>query len=76
MADRIVELAREHGIAVREDPDLINLLTKLEVDQLIPETMFLAVAEVMAYVYRLNNRAAEVEQIRRRSTPTTRRSAP
>jgi flagellar biosynthesis protein len=54
LADRIIELARAHNIPVREDPDLINLLCKLEVDQLIPQKLFRAVAEVMAYVYRLN----------------------
>lgn len=66
LAERIIELAREHGVVIREDPDLVNLLAKLDVDQLIPEKLFRAVAEVMAYVYRLNHRMEEVEQLRRR----------
>lgn len=64
MAERIIALAQEHGITIHEDPDLINMLTKLDVDQLIPEKLFIAVAEVMAYVYRINNRAAEVQKLR------------
>ncbi|MFO0944554.1 MAG: EscU/YscU/HrcU family type III secretion system export apparatus switch protein [Planctomycetota bacterium] len=64
MADRIIALAQEHGITIHEDPDLIDMLTKLDVDQLIPEKLFVAVAEVMAYVYRINNRADEVKKFR------------
>lgn len=65
VAERIVELAKQHGIPVREDPDLINLLAKLEVDQFIPESLFRAVAEVMAYVYRLNSRGDDIVRGRR-----------
>jgi flagellar biosynthesis protein len=82
LAERIIEVARKNGVTIREDPDLLNLLTKLEVDQLIPEGMFRAVAEVMAYVYRINNRADEVARStrtevagagpRRRTTPPPR----
>lgn len=63
MADKIIQIAMLHGITVQEDPDLVDMLCKLEVNQLIPEKMFTAVAEVMAYVYRLNNRAKEVQKI-------------
>ena len=62
MAERIIQLAHEHGIDVYEDPDLIELLSKLEVHELIPQKLFLAVAEVMAYVYRLNHRVDEVRR--------------
>lgn len=66
VAERIIELAKEHGVTIREDPDLVALLCKLEVDQLIPQKLFAAVAEVMAYVYRINNRVAEIEKLRRK----------
>lgn len=66
LAERIIQLARENGIPVREDPDLIGLLSKLEVDQFIPEKLFRAVAEVMAHVYRLNQRA---DLVKRHLTP-------
>lgn len=56
MADKILEVAKANGIVIREDPDLVELLCKLEVNQFIPEKLFSAVAEVMAYVYRVNRR--------------------
>ncbi len=54
LAERILELAREHKIHVHEDPDLVEVLAKLEVDAEIPESLYRAVAEVLAFVYRLN----------------------
>lgn len=65
LADRMVEIAKEKGITVHEDPDLIELLCKLEVDQFIPPNLFLAVAEVMAYVYRVNNRVEDIRRVKR-----------
>lgn len=54
LADRIMELAREHDVPIHEDPDLVGLLAKLEVGVEIPDNMYRAVAEVLAFVYRLN----------------------
>lgn len=59
LAERIIELAKEHGIHVQEDPDLCALLAKLDVDAFIPEELYRAVAEVLAFVYRLNNKLPE-----------------
>jgi flagellar biosynthesis protein len=56
LADRIVELAKEHGIHVHHDPDLVALLAKLDVQSDIPEDLYQAIAEILAFVYRLNNR--------------------
>lgn len=57
IAERIIEVAREHGIHVHEDPDMVAILAKLDVDTLIPEGLYKAVAEVLAFVYKLNRRA-------------------
>ena len=56
LADRIIALAKESGVHIHEDPDLVGLLAKLDVDATIPEGLFRAVAEVLAFVYRLNKR--------------------
>lgn len=56
LAERIIALAKEHGIHVHEDPDLVALLAKLDVNAPIPEELYRAVAEVLAFVYRLNKR--------------------
>jgi flagellar biosynthesis protein len=61
MARRIVELAEEHGIHVHEDPALTAVLSKLEIEAEIPPELYRAVAEVLAFVYRLNLSVAEGE---------------
>ena len=55
-ADQIVKAAREHGIAIHEDPDLIAVLSALELNSAIPTELYQAVAEVLAFVYRMNGR--------------------
>lgn len=57
LAERILELAREHGVPVHDDPDLVALLSELELGTEIPENLYRAVAEVLAFVYRLNDAA-------------------
>jgi FlhB-like protein len=56
VADKIIEIAKEHGITLYEDPDLVAMLAQLEVDAQIPEDLYRAVAEVLAFVYRINDR--------------------
>jgi flagellar biosynthesis protein len=53
IADRIVELAREQGVPVREDPALAEALVRLELEQEIPSDLFAAVAEVLVWAYGL-----------------------
>ncbi len=59
LAERILELAREHGVHIHEDPDLVTILSKLDIDTAIPEDLYKAVAEILAFVYRLNRDAAK-----------------
>ena len=54
VAERIIDLARRHNVPLYEDPDLVELLLVLELDMPVPEDLYLAVAEVLAFVYRLN----------------------
>ena len=57
VAKRIREIAREHDIPLVENPPVARLLhSKVEVGQSIPEEMFKAVAEILAYVYSLKGR--------------------
>ena len=55
IAERILEIARENQVHVHEDPGLLALLAQIEVNAQIPEELYRAVAEVLAFVYRLNN---------------------
>ena len=54
MADRILDLARKHGVPIQRDPDLLATLEPLDVNSLIPPDLFQAVAVVLAALYRAN----------------------
>lgn len=54
IAERILEIAREHDIHIHEDPDLVEALGALEINQEIPQELYQAVAEILAYLYRMN----------------------
>ncbi len=54
IAEAIMQKAREAGITLMEDPDLVNLLGKIPVGDSVPPDLYKAVAEVLAYVYRMN----------------------
>ena len=53
IAERIIEIAREHNIPLKRDPALIEVLSKMDLDQEIPPELYRAVAEVLAYVYKM-----------------------
>jgi flagellar biosynthesis protein len=57
IADRILEIAAAAGVPIREDPALVNALSSLELGQEIPEDLFIAVAEALAWAYRLDRAA-------------------
>jgi flagellar biosynthesis protein len=52
LARRIVDLAFQHGVKVREDPDLVEMLMTLEIGDQIPAVAFAAIAEILVHVYR------------------------
>jgi len=58
LAERILELAQAHGIAVRENADLAEILAAVEIGNQIPIAAFAAVAEILFYIYRANERQA------------------
>jgi len=59
VAARIIETARQSGIHIKEDADLLELLAKVPVGETIPVELYQAVAELLAFVYRLNNKYQE-----------------
>lgn len=54
LAEQILQIAFDKGIKVREDPALADMLAKVELDSPIPSEAFLAVAEILSYVYKAN----------------------
>ncbi len=55
VADKIIELAKKHGIPVKNDPGLVEILSRLDIDEQIPVEVYRAVAEILAFVYSLNS---------------------
>lgn len=59
LAEKILELARQHNIPIRQDKNLVQILSRLELNQEIPADVYKAVAEILAFVYRLSSRKLE-----------------
>ena len=56
VAEEILALAREHNIPLREDAALTGLLARIDLGDEIPEKLYVAVAEVIAFAYRLSGK--------------------
>lgn len=53
IAEEIIARAREHGIYVHESPELVALLSRVDLDQHIPAQLYVAVAELLAWLYQV-----------------------
>lgn len=53
IAEAIIARARDCGIYVHESPELVSLLMKVDLDEHIPPQLYVAVAELLAWLYRL-----------------------
>lgn len=56
VAERIIEIARSHGIYIKEDKQLVEILSCLDMYQEIPEELYKAVAEILAFIYSMNKK--------------------
>ncbi len=59
VAERILALAREAGIPIHEDPSLVEILCRLDLGTEIPAELYKVVAEVLAFVYRMDRQWKE-----------------
>ncbi len=62
IAEKILELAFENQVKVRQDSDLTDILEQLEVESPIPLEALSAVTEILRYVYQLNGNMAQAER--------------
>lgn len=53
-ADNIIETAKKYNIPIKEDSDLTEILSKLELEEEIPSSLYTAIAELLAYIYSRN----------------------
>lgn len=58
VAEKIIDAARQHGVAIQQDPDLAQLLGAVELETQIPIEAFVAVAEILSFIYRARNPGA------------------
>jgi flagellar biosynthesis protein len=56
VAEKIIELAKKYDIPIKDDPDLVEVLSSLDINQEIPSEIYAAVAELLAFVYSLNSK--------------------
>ncbi|HEU5046575.1 MAG TPA: EscU/YscU/HrcU family type III secretion system export apparatus switch protein [Rickettsiales bacterium] len=62
IAEQIIKIAQEHGITIHEDAGLVEILSKLDLDTIIPIEAYAAVAEILNYVYRSNAKAKNIKK--------------
>ena len=55
IAERIIQVARENNVPIKEDADLVELLVQLDLEQEIPPELYKIVAEILAFVYSLDS---------------------
>lgn len=58
LAQRIIDLAREHGVPIQEDPALVGALVEVELNREIPPELYEAVARVLAFIYLLEEKSS------------------
>ncbi len=59
LAVQILEIARQHGIPIQENQPLASVLANIELGEEIPESLYLAVAQVIAFAYYLSGKVPE-----------------
>ena len=55
-AENIIKIAQLHNLPITQDEDLVELLSKVEVDHEIPENLYVAVAEVFKFLYTITHK--------------------
>jgi flagellar biosynthesis protein len=55
-AERIIQMAKDYGIPLYEDPTLVEMLVKLDLGDAIPYELYQVVAEILSFIYRMERR--------------------
>jgi flagellar biosynthesis protein len=61
IAEEIIARAKEHGVFVHESPELVTLLSQVDLDDHIPPALYIAVAELLAWLYRVEQKGVTAE---------------
>ncbi len=61
IAEEIISRAREHGVYVHESPELVTLLSEVDLDDRIPPALYVAVAELLSWLYQVEQKGVGPE---------------
>ena len=61
-ASNIIKIAKENNIPIKKDEDLIELLSQIDIDKEIPDSMYKAVAEIFSFIYDLSSKEIIAEE--------------
>lgn len=70
LAESIIRTAKEHGLYIHESPELLSLLMQVDLDQQIPPQLYQVIAELLAWLYALEQSHPKAELVLAAS-PTT-----
>lgn len=56
VAQKIIELAKQNHLAIHEDPDLVEALSLMDLNEEIPQSLYIIVAELLAFLYSVNGK--------------------
>jgi flagellar biosynthesis protein len=59
IAEKIIKIAKENELPIKKDEDLVELLTKIDIDKEIPQNLYKAVAEVFSFIYNITNKTKD-----------------
>jgi flagellar biosynthesis protein len=59
IAQKIIDIAKEHGIPLYEDPDLVEILSEVDFFKEIHPDTYQIIAEILAFIYMMNNKLKE-----------------
>lgn len=75
IAEEIIQRAKEAGIYVHESAELVTLLSQLNLDERIPPQLYIAIAELLAWLYRLEHSEERLENHHTTAKSTTNQRA-
>jgi len=67
IAEQIIDLAQQNGVHIHESPELVDVLVRLELGEEIPEALYRAIAEIIAFTYSLKNESSPQAASKRRN---------
>lgn len=59
IAEKIIALAKKENIPIKDDPDLVQVLSQVDLDEQIPPALYQVVAEIFSFIYYLNTKYRE-----------------